>query len=98
MSEHWTFLSHHAHVLLALTQNPNLTIDELAKVAGLTTRSIVNILKDLEDGEYLTKNKEGRNNRYTINLSATLRHPTSRGHTVGDLIKALGDEKGPDGA
>ena len=98
MSEHWTFLSHHAHVLLALTQNPNLTIDDLAKVTGLTTRSIVNILKELEDGGYLTKTKEGRNNRYKINLSAKLRHPTSSGHTVGELIKALGNEKGPDGA
>lgn len=90
MSEHWTFLSHHAHVLLALTKNPNLTIDDLAKVAGITTRSIVNVLKELEDGGYLTKSKVGRNNRYEINLSAKLRHPTSSDHTVGDLIKALG--------
>lgn len=90
MSKHWTFLSHHAHVLLALTENPNLTIEDLAKVAGLTTRSIVNVLKDLEDGGYLTKSKEGRNNRYEINLGAKLRHSTSGDHTVGELIKALG--------
>ena len=90
MSKHWTFLSHHAHVLLALTENPNLTIEDLAKVAGLTTRSIVNVLKDLEDGGYLNKSKEGRNNRYEINLGAKLRHSTSGGHTVGELIKALG--------
>jgi DNA-binding MarR family transcriptional regulator len=90
MSKHWTFLSHHAHVLLALTENPNLTIEEMAKIANLTTRSIVNVLKDLEDGGYLVKTKEGRNNRYEINLSAKLRHSTSGGHTVGELIKALG--------
>jgi DNA-binding MarR family transcriptional regulator len=90
MSKHWTFLSHHAHVLLALTDDPNLTIEELAKVAGLTTRSIVNVLRDLEDGGYLNKSKEGRNNRYEINLSAKLRHSTSGDHTVGELIEALG--------
>ncbi len=90
MSKNWTFLSHHAHVLLALSENPNLTIEEIAKVAGLTTRSIVNVLKDLEDGGYLSKSKEGRNNHYEINLKANLRHSTSGNHTVGELIKALG--------
>lgn len=90
MSKNWTFLSHHAHVLLALSENPNLTIEEIARVAGLTTRSIVNVLKDLEDGGYLSKSKEGRNNHYEINLKANLRHSTSGNHTVGELIKALG--------
>ncbi len=90
MSKHWTFLSHHAHVLLALSENPNLTIEELAKIAGLTTRSIVNVLKDLEDGGYLMKSREGRNNHYEINLKAKLRHSTSGEHTVGELISALG--------
>jgi len=90
MSKNWTFLSHHAHVLLALSENPNLTIEELAKIAGLTTRSIVNVLKDLEDGGYLVKSREGRNNHYEINLKAQLRHSTSREHTIGALISALG--------
>ena len=53
MSKHWTFLSHHAHVLLALSENPDHTIEELATIADLTPRSMVNILKDLEDGGYL---------------------------------------------
>lgn len=90
MSKNWTFLSHHAHVLLALSENASLTIEELAKIAGLTTRSIVNVLKDLEDGGYLMKSREGRNNHYEINLEAQLRHSTSREHTVGELISALG--------
>lgn len=90
MSKNWTFLSHHAHVLLALSENPNLTIEDIAKVAGLTTRSIVNVLRDLEDGGYLIKTKDGRNNHYEINLKAQLRHSTSGTHTVGELISALG--------
>lgn len=77
-------------MLLALSENPNLTIEELAKIAGLTSRSIVNVLKDLEDGGYMMKSREGRNNHYEINLKAQLRHSTSREHTVGELISALG--------
>lgn len=90
MSKNWTFLSHHAHVLLALSENPSLTIEEIAKVAGLTTRSIVNVLRDLEDGGYLLKSKEGRNNHYEINRRASLRHSTSKSRTVGELISSLG--------
>jgi DNA-binding IclR family transcriptional regulator len=89
MSKHWTFLSHHAHVLLALSENPDHTIEELAKIAELTPRSMVNILRDLEEGGYLVKTKEGRNNHYEINLAAQLRHSTSNKRTVGELLAAL---------
>ena len=90
MSKNWTFLSHHAHVLLALSENPDLTIDELAQIANLTPRSIVNVLSDLELGGYVEKTKERRNNHYEINLDASLRHPTSSNRTLRELIAALG--------
>lgn len=89
MSKQWTFLSHHAHVLLALSNNPDLTIEELAQIAQLTSRSIVTVLRDLEAGGYLIKSKEGRNNHYEINLEAPLRHSTSSNRSVGELITAL---------
>lgn len=90
MSRSWTFLSHHAHVLIVLANNPDETIDNLAAHCGITSRSIVSTLKDLEDANYLTKKRVGRNNHYSINTSGPLRHPTSAHHTVGDLIEALG--------
>jgi predicted transcriptional regulator len=90
MSRPWTFLSHHAHVLIVLANNPDETIDNLAHHCGVTSRSIVSILKDLEDAKYLTKERVGRNNHYIITTSGPLRHPTSAHHTVGDLIEALG--------
>lgn len=86
----WTFLTHHAHVLLALSADSNRTLDDLARITGLTSRSIVNILNDLEAGGYLHKQRRGRNNSYSINHDGALRHPTSRNHTVGELISALG--------
>ncbi|MEK9987282.1 MAG: helix-turn-helix domain-containing protein [Aquiluna sp.] len=86
----WTFISHHGHVLLAISRNPDVKIDELSEITGVTTRSIVNILKDLEVGGYLTKTKSGRNNHYEINLNSKLRHTTSSNRTVGDLVSSLG--------
>ena len=86
----WTFLSHHAHVLILLAKNPEETIDQLAFACGITSRSIVSILNDLEAEGYIARQRVGRNNRYSINQDGPLRHPTSFHHTVGDLIEALG--------
>jgi predicted transcriptional regulator len=90
MSDKWTFLGHHAHVLIALDQKPDYKIEQLSEILGVTTRSVVNVLNDLVDGGYLTKIRSGRRNHYEINRSAPLRHLTSRDRTVGDLIEYLG--------
>lgn len=90
MSSRWTFLSHHAHVLIALEREPDSTIDRLALVLGITSRSVVNVLNDLVSEGYLTKSRDGRKNHYDINHQAPLRHSTSSGKNVGDLIQSLG--------
>jgi DNA-binding MarR family transcriptional regulator len=90
MSAKWTFLSHHAHVLIAIDRNPDARIDELAVILNLTSRSVVNVLSDLVEGQYLTKTKIGRRNNYQINREAALRHATSAEKSVGDLIDSLG--------
>ena len=91
MSKSWTLLSHHAHLLLALDRDPDYTIDQMAQILGITSRSVVNLINDLVDDGYLSKTKDGRNNHYEINKEAPLRHSTSQGKTVGQLIAALGE-------
>jgi predicted ArsR family transcriptional regulator len=90
MTKPWTFLSHHAHVLILLAQNSDETIDNLASKAGITARSVTSILKDLVDAGYVVRTKVGRKNHYDINRSGPLRHPTNAHRTVGDLLEALG--------
>jgi DNA-binding MarR family transcriptional regulator len=91
MTKKWTFLSHHAHVLIALDREADTKIDELAGILGVTSRSVVNVLNDLVEGGYLTKSKLGRRNHYSINKNAKLRHATSGQKSVGDLISSLGE-------
>ena len=86
----WAFLSHHCHVLLAISEDPDIAIDQLATVVGVTTRSIVNILRDLEEGGYVRKEKVGRKNHYELSLESQLRHQTSSNRTVGELVTAIG--------
>lgn len=91
MRRDWTLLSHHAHVLIALDRNPDYTFDQLAQILGITARTVANLLTDLVDEGYLSKSRDGRNNHYEINKDAPLRHTTSQGKTVGQLIAALGE-------
>jgi DNA-binding MarR family transcriptional regulator len=90
VTKSWTFLSHHAHVLILIANAPDETIDNLATSVGITSRSITSILGDLSEAGYITKTKIGRRNHYEIIADGPLRHPTSAHRTVGDLIKALG--------
>lgn len=87
----WTFLTHHAHVLLAIAANHDATVRDIAAEVGISTRSALTILNDLEDAEYLEREKRGRRNHYVLYQDRPLRHPANAAHTVGDLIRALLD-------
>lgn len=88
---HWTFLTHHAHVLLEVARNPDATIEELAAAVGVSTRSAVTILNDLEATGYVERERRGRRNHYVLHPDRPLRHPSNAAHTVGELIDALSD-------
>lgn len=87
----WTFLTHHAHVLLAVAQNADATVQNIAKTVGISTRSAITILNDLEGSGYLERERRGRRNHYLLHPERPLRHPSNATHTVGDLIAAIAD-------
>jgi DNA-binding MarR family transcriptional regulator len=82
----WTFLTHHGHVLVALVQDPELTIDQISAKVGITSRSTAGILNDLVEAGYVVKEKVGRNNSYTVNGQIPLRHPLNEKANVADLL------------
>lgn len=90
-STSWTFLTHHAHVLLQVARDADATVQEIANLVGISTRSAVKILNDLEKTGYLERHRRGRRNHYVVHPERPLRHPSNATHTVGDLIAALGD-------
>ncbi|MBF6234837.1 winged helix-turn-helix domain-containing protein [Nocardia farcinica] len=85
----WTFLTNHAHVLLCLTRNGDLTMRELAQAIGITERAVQATIADLVADGYLTVVKNGRRNTYTIHGQGRLRHPLESHHTIDELITAL---------
>lgn len=85
----WTFLTNHAHVLLALYRDPELRQRDLSYAVGITIGAVQRIIDDLEAGGYLTRTKVGRRNQYQINPSLPLRHPLEAGHSIEELLTVL---------
>lgn len=85
----WTFLSNHAHVLICLARNPGVRLREIADKVGITERSAMRVITQLDEAGYLTRDKQGRRNHYTITLDAMLRHPIEAHCTVGQLLEMV---------
>jgi len=85
----WTFLTNHAHVLIAIARNPEIRQRDIAYAVGITVGAVQRIISDLEEAGYLTSERIGRRNRYSINDDRKLRHPLENQHTVKELISSL---------
>ena len=85
----WTFLTNHTHVLLMVSQRPDIRVREIAAAVGVTERAVLRIIHELCESGFLTIEKTGRENRYAVSVDLPLRHPLERGHTVGELLETL---------
>ncbi len=92
MSE-WTFLTNHALILSYVSLHPRMTALELSNAVGITERAIRKIIADLIQAGYISKEREGRRNRYHINPDLPLRHPSLEDTAVGYLLEILGWRK-----
>ena len=83
----WTFLTNHAHVLLAVARDPTARLRDVADGVGITERAAQAIVADLEAAGYLRRERVGRRNRYTVNPAGRFRHPAEADRRIGDLLK-----------
>ena len=85
----WTFLTNHAHVMIAIGRDPELRQRDIAHAVGITVGAVQKIIHDLEEAGYIDHEKVGRRNVYRVNPAQPLRHPLDDHHTVGDLLSTL---------
>lgn len=85
----WTFLTNHAHVLLLIAADPEVRLRDVAERIGITERATQAIVKDLAAAGYLTRERVGRRNHYTVDAAQPLRHREWQGHPVGELLALL---------
>jgi predicted transcriptional regulator len=92
----WTFLTNHAHVLLAIASEPDLRIRDIAKRIGITERATQRIVADLVEAGYITARREGRRNHYSVRHDLPLRHPAEQHHRIGELLDVLAHRRTAD--
>lgn len=66
-----------------------MTTRNLSLQVGITERSVQRILAELEDSGVVSRSKEGRRNRYDVNLEFRLRHPLESDCKLGELLKTV---------
>ena len=82
-------LSNHGHVLLYVDTYPDARLHEIAVAIGITERSAHKIIGELEDAGYISRQRLGRRNRYTVHRETPLRHARVVGRRLGHLLSGL---------
>jgi IclR helix-turn-helix domain len=90
----WTFLTNHARVLLCIANDPGVRLRDIAARLDITERSAYGIVTDLVRAGYTVKQKDGRRNRYQIQVDLPLPERTSRERTVGEVLALLTGKDG----
>ena len=91
----WVFLSNHGYLLVCIARDPSIRISEIADRVGIGERAAQKIIGDLVADGYVTRTRDGRRNRYTINREAHLRHPLIGDRQIGPLVDSLLDGNKP---
>ncbi len=89
----WTFLSNYGHVLVALSRDPDARVRDIADNVGITERAVQQIIAELVEEGYLTKEKVGRRNRYEVLGNMYLRHERESQVTVDDFLELIAGSK-----
>ena len=89
----WTFITNHGAVLALLAEHGQITARQIAQELNITTRTVRRIIAELEADNYIEIQKEGRQNRYSIDRNQPLRRDDQRAVIVGRLLSVLSPNK-----
>ena len=85
----WSFLTNHAQVLICLAEDPDIRLREVGATVRITERAAHRIVGDLVAAGYVSRERNGRRNRYAVRHDLPLPDPLARGQKVGDLLEIL---------
>jgi hypothetical protein len=85
----WSFLTRHAQVLLCIAGDPGIRLRDIGASVGITERAAHRIVGELIADGYLSRERRGRRNHYTIRIQRPLPDPVARDQSVGDLLALL---------
>jgi predicted transcriptional regulator len=85
----WKFLTNHAQVLACIAHDPGVLLREISERVGITERAAHRIVTELADGGYITRERDGRRNQYTIQSGLPLPDRLGRVQRISDLLTIL---------
>jgi hypothetical protein len=85
----WSFVSNHGRVLLFLADDPGMRLHDIAARLLITERSAHGIVTDLTAAGYISKDKDGRRDRYQIVAHQPLPEPITREKTFREVFALL---------
>jgi len=85
----WSFLSNHGLVLVCIAVDPAVRLREIGERVGITERAAHRIVSELVTAGYVSRERQGRRNRYTIHSHLPLPDTLARDRTVSDLLAVL---------
>jgi hypothetical protein len=90
----WSFLTNHAQVLVCIAHDPGVRLRDIGERVGITERAAYRIVAELAAAGYITRQRNGRRNQYTINAQLPLPDPIARDQNVGQLLEILSASHG----
>jgi len=94
----WTFLSSHAHVLVCLAENPQAKLRDIADRVGVTERTVMRLITQLDRAGFLKRSRHGRGNHYEIVAREPLRHPIEARCNLEMLLRTVLEAEEKDSA
>src|SRR6059058_2716209 len=85
----WTFLTNHAQVLVCIARDPGVRLRDVGERVGITERAAHRIVVELAEEGYITRQRNGRRNHYTINAHLPLPDTLAREQNIGKLLEVL---------
>jgi predicted transcriptional regulator len=85
----WEFLTNHGQVILCIADDPSIRLREIGQRIGITERAAHRIVAELAGAGYITRERSGRRNHYTINGTVTLPDTIAREQNMGELLELL---------
>jgi DNA-binding Lrp family transcriptional regulator len=89
----WSFLTNHAKVMVCISQDPGIRLREIGDEVGITERAAHRIVSELADAGYISRERSGRRNRYTVQADLPLPDRLAREQKIGDLLTILVEQR-----
>ncbi len=84
----WGFLTSYARALVAIAADPGSRLRDIGDQIGITERAAHRIVTELAAAGYITRERIGQRNQYTINAHLPIPDPPAR-NNVGALLELL---------